>query len=297
MFRFLLVAFVLAQFNELIGQESKHTSFPMSENALLWKIEGPHVKKDCYLFGTMHLIEKDYFFFPDKLTKIVRKSEQLVMELPGIPNQLEALKLVQLKEGSFFDFFTPQQTDSILSWAKTELKMTETQFKSSMGSMKPFVAIQLAAQMHFLGKTESYEMTLEAIARDNNLEIKGLETIEQQLSFFDNLSKEKQAEMVMEGIRKSDELLNTTLKMEKLYNRQNVDSLYLMIHEEGGTISQEENTFLEERNKNWVPKISTVIAQKKTFIAVGAGHLGGPNGLIRLLEQKGYTLTPIVLEN
>ena len=297
MFRFLLVAFVLAQFNELIGQESKHNSFPMSENGLLWKIEGPDVKKDCYLFGTMHLIEKDYFFFPDKLTKIVRKSEQLVMELPGIPNQLEALKLVQLKEGSFFDFFTPQQTDSILSWAKTELKMTETQFKSSMGSMKPFVAIQLAAQMHFLGKTESYEMTLEAIARDNNLEIKGLETIEQQLSFFDNLSKEKQAEMVMESIRKSDELLNTTLKMEKLYNRQNVDSLYLMIHEEGGTISQEENTFLEERNKNWVPKIATFIAQKKTFIAVGAGHLGGPNGLIRLLEQKGYTLTPIVLEN
>ena len=297
MFRFLLVAFLLAQFNKLIGQELKHTSFPMSENALLWKIEGPDVKKDCYLFGTMHLIEKDYFFFPDKLTKIVRKSEQLVMELPGIPNQLEALKLVQLKEGSFFDFFTPQQTDSILSWAKTELKMTENQFKSSMGSMKPFVAIQLAAQMHFLGKTESYEMTLEAIARDNNLEIKGLETIEQQLSFFDNLSKEKQAEMVMEGIRKSDELLNTTLKMEKLYNRQNVDSLYLMIHEEGGTISQEENTFLEERNKNWVPKIATFIAQKKTFIAVGAGHLGGPNGLIRLLEQKGYTLYPIVLEN
>jgi uncharacterized protein YbaP (TraB family) len=70
-----------------------------------------------------------------------------------------------------------------------------------------------------------------------------------------------------------------------------------MIHEEGGTISQEENTFLEERNKNWVPKIATFIAQKKTFIAVGAGHLGGPNGLIRLLEQKGYTLTPIVLEN
>jgi uncharacterized protein YbaP (TraB family) len=166
-----------------------------------------------------------------------------------------------------------------------------------MGSMKPFVAIQLAAQMHFLGKTESYEMTLEQIARENSIEIKGLETIEQQLSFFDNLSKEKQAEMVMEGIRKSDELINSTQKMEKLYNRQNVDSLYLMIHEEGGTISQEENTFLEERNKNWVPKIATFIAQKKTFIAVGAGHLGGPNGLIRLLEQKGYTLTPIVLEN
>jgi uncharacterized protein YbaP (TraB family) len=297
MFRLLLVAFVLTQFNKLIGQELKHTSFPMSDNALLWKIEGPYVKKDCYLFGTMHLIEKEYFFFPEKLNKIVRKSEQLVMELPGIPNQLEVLDLLQLKEGSFFDFFNPQQTESILNWATSELKMTENQFKTTMGSMKPFVAIQLAAQMHFLGKTESYEMTLEAIARDNNLEVKGLETIEQQLSFFDNLSKEKQAEMVMEVIRKSDELINSTLKIEKLYNRQNVDSLYLMIHEEGGILSQEENTFLEERNKKWVPKIASLIAQKRTFIAIGAGHLGGPNGLIRLLEQNGYILTPIKLEN
>jgi uncharacterized protein YbaP (TraB family) len=297
MFRLLLVAFVLTQFNKLIGQELKHTSFPMSENALLWKIEGSNVKKDCYLFGTMHLIEKEYFFFPEKLNKIVSKSEQLVMELPEIPNQLEALELLQLKEGSFFDFFTPQQTDSILNWATSELKMTENQFKTTMGSMKPFVAIQLAAQMHFLGKTESYEMTLEAIARENNLEIKGLETIEQQISFFDNLSKEKQAEMVMEGIRKSDELINSTLKIEKLYNRQNVDSLYLMIHKEGGILSQEENTFLEERNKKWVPKIASFIAQKRTFIAIGAGHLGGPNGLIRLLEQNGYILTPIKLEN
>ena len=297
MFRFLFFAFVLAQFNSVFGQVLKHTSFPMSDNALLWKVEGPKIKKDCYLFGTMHLIEKDYFFFPDKLKKIVRKSELLIMELPGIPSQLEALKLVQLKEGSFFDFFTPEQTDSILSWAKSELKITESQFKSSLGSMKPFVVIQLAAQMHFLGKTESYEMTLEAIAKENNIEIKGLETIEQQLSFFDNLSKEKQAEMVMEGIRNSHDLANSTLKMEKLYNRQNVDSLYLMIHEEGGIISEEENTFLEERNVNWVPKIATFIQQKKTFIAVGAGHLGGTNGLIRLLEQEGYTLAPVELEN
>ena len=39
------------------------------------------------------------------------------------------------------------------------------------------------------------------------------------------------------------------------------------------------------RNKNWVPQIKELIADKKTFIAVGAGHLGGPNGVLRLLEK------------
>jgi len=38
-----------------------------------------------------------------------------------------------------------------------------------------------------------------------------------------------------------------------------------------------------------------MIANKRCFIAVGAGHLGGPNGVIRLLEKEGYTLTPVEL--
>jgi len=41
--------------------------------------------------------------------------------------------------------------------------------------------------------------------------------------------------------------------------------------------------------------IEELIREKRTFIAVGAGHLGGPNGVIRLLQQKGYTHTPIKL--
>jgi uncharacterized protein YbaP (TraB family) len=68
-----------------------------------------------------------------------------------------------------------------------------------------------------------------------------------------------------------------------------------MIQEEGGTISEEMSNFIDKRNENWVPKIKTFIADKKTFIAVGAGHLGGPNGVIRLLQKEGYTLTPIEL--
>jgi uncharacterized protein YbaP (TraB family) len=217
------------------------------------------------------------------------------MELPGLPNQLEALKLVKLSEGTFFDYFTAEQTDTILRWAKSELKMSEEKFRSTMGGMKPFVVVQMATQMHFIGKTESYEMTFEKIAKENGIEIKGLETIQQQMSLFDNLTKEEQSEMVMEGIRDSEKTLELTERMQQVYVRQNVDSLFLMISEEGGTISEEQSDFLDKRNENWVPQIEAMIREKKTFIAVGAGHLGGPNGVIRLLEKKGYTISPVEL--
>lgn len=291
---FLIALFLLGSF-EIHSQKNEVSEFPLTKSSLLWKIEGPGVQKGSYLFGTMHLIEKEYFIFPDKLEKLVKKSERLVMELPGLPNQFEAMKLIKLKEGTFFDFFTKEQTDTILSWAKAELGMDEEKFRASMSQMKPFVVVQMATQMQFIGKTESYEMTLEKIARENNIEIKGLETVEQQMSFFDSLSNEQQAEMVMEGIRDSEKTMRLTKEMEQVYTRQNVDSLYLMIQDEGGTISSEQTEFLDNRNKNWVPQIIEMIGDKKTFIAVGAGHLGGPNGVIRLLEREGYTLTPVEL--
>ncbi len=274
---------------------SQTTEFPMKESSLLWKIEGPGITKGSYLFGTMHMIEKEYFIFPDKLEKIVKKTEQLVMELPGLPNQKEAMKYVLLEEGTFFDYFTPEQTDSILIWAKKEFKMEEAAFRATMSKMKPFVVVQMATQIHFMGKTESYEMKLEEIAKTNNLSISGLETIEQQMAFFDDLTKEQQAEMVMEGIRDSEKSIETMKEMEVLYQGQNVDSLYLMIQDEGGVISAESADFLDNRNADWVPQIKEMIANKRCFIAVGAGHLGGPNGVIRLLEKEGYTLTPVEL--
>jgi uncharacterized protein YbaP (TraB family) len=92
---FLFFAFIFIGKALVIAQEQHAvTDFPMKESSLLWKIEGPGIPKGSYLFGTMHLIEKKYFVFPDKLEKLVKKSDQLVMELPGLPNQLEALKLV-----------------------------------------------------------------------------------------------------------------------------------------------------------------------------------------------------------
>jgi uncharacterized protein len=284
---------LLSFFFALVGFSQSTTAFPMQESSLLWKIEGPGIQKGSYLFGTMHLIEKQYFIFPDKLEKIVKKTDKLVMELAGLPNQLEALKYVTLTEGTFADFFTKEQMDSILVWAKAELNMSEEAFTKTMSKMKPFVVVQMATQIHFMGKTESYEVSFEKIARENDIAIAGFETIAEQMGIFDKMTKEQQTEMVMETIRDPKKGIEVTQKMQKLYQGQNVDSLYLMIQEEGGTITEDQATILDDRNERWIPMIEEMAKKEKLFIAVGAGHLGGPKGVIRLLEQKGYTLTPV----
>jgi uncharacterized protein YbaP (TraB family) len=292
--RFIVAVVVLITTVSFSYQNNQH-EYPLKESSLLWKIESPNSKKVSYLFGTMHLIEKEYFVFPDKLTKIVEKSDALVMEMAGIPDQMEAMKYIVLSEGSFFDYFDDKQEDSIYVWAKNEMGLTPEAFKATFEKMKPFVAIQMATQLQFMGKVESYEMSFDAIAKKNKIELIGLETIAQQMALFDNMTKSEQSQMVMEGIRDSKKSLETMKTIQQIYKRQQIDSLYMMIHSEGGIIEEKEAEFLENRNKNWIPKIKEIITDKKAFIAVGAGHLGGPKGVIRLLEKEGYTLTPIKL--
>ena len=66
--------------------------------------------------------------------------------------------------------------------------------------------------------------------------------------------------------------------------------MFLTFYDEG---TEEMELLLDERNKKWIPKIETMAKDQSVFFGVGAGHLGGEDGVLNLLKQAGYRLTPI----
>ena len=265
------------------------------KTSLLWKIEGNGLKNPSYLFGTMHLIQKEYFYFPAALEKIIKKSELVLTEigLDKIGNQNEIMNQLYLKEGELTDFFSAEQQDTLFKWAKSKLMMDRETFLNSFGKMKPFVIVQTVIQLNFFGKTESYEMKIQEVASSHKIPFAGLETIAGQISLFDNLSREKQAQLVMENIRNDEKNIALMNQMQGIYRRQQLDSLYQLMENEGGVLQEEQNLFLDQRNLAWIAKIKETIAKNKTFIAVGAAHLAGEKGIIELLRKEGYTVTPV----
>lgn len=289
----LLFYFFIALTSGLFGQSL--TDYPTKENTVLWKIEGKKVKSDCYIFGTIHMIDKEHFHFPEQLTSIITSSEQIVLEIPGL-NQMEAMKHMILKEGSTFDYFTKDQKDSIISWGAELVSMEKAQFEMAFSRMKPLVLMQISMTKK-MNSMESYDLYIQKIAQQNNIPILGLETMEDQIAIFDKMDTLDIQNMIMAGVRnpeKADEQLATLFE---LYMKKNVDLLYkYTVEAEGDQTFQKYNfEFLDQRNMNWIPVIQQLTKKMKTFIAVGSGHLGGSNGVLRLLEQKGYKLTPIYL--
>ena len=148
------------------------------------------------------------------------------------------------------------------------------------------------------GDIVSYEMEFMEMAKADVKEVGGLETIEFQMSIFDSIPYEAQAQMLVEGIKAEKDTTQEEGefdKMVEMYKQQDIDAMQAMFDSEEADegIGQYEQILLINRNTNWIPIMAKMMAEKQTFFAVGAGHLGGKKGVIRLLKEQGYEVKPV----
>jgi uncharacterized protein YbaP (TraB family) len=277
-----------------IGSELETESDVIVENgnSLLWRLEG----KDCktsYIYGTMHIIDAEYYHFTDLMRSKIEESDAIIMEVGGMPNPLETLNLIALDSGDIRDCFTPEQMTIIVEFFDQKFNTKPEKFYQIYGQMKPFFLMQAITQNYFGENTQSYDLDIMSIAGEKEIPLIGFETVEQQLGFFDQIPKEAMAEMVVSSIENFEKEKKETLKMMKIYSEQKVDKLIPLISKQSPEIMEYSDLFLYDRNKAWIPSIKKETTNKKCFIAVGAAHLFGPQGILELLIKEGYTLTAI----
>lgn len=162
-----------------------------------------------------------------------------------------------------------------------------------MQKMKPQL-IESAIYPKLLGceGAQAWEQKFMQMAKVNNMEIKGLEQVEDQLKIFDEIPYKAQAEEFAQSVLHIDSVKESFDKMLALYKQKDLDALSNMM-DETSTPSDFMDKLLNNRNKKWIPEIIEQAKLKPTFFAVGAAHLGSTNGVINLLRQKGYTVTPV----
>jgi uncharacterized protein YbaP (TraB family) len=289
--KFLFIGLSFITFSSLYSQQEEEIT-----SSLLWEVKGKKVKSPTYIMGTMHLIAKDKFYFPDHLKEKVANADLLIMEIGGISEQMKMAQKMFLQEGNLFDHFTDEQADTVFSFLEENFDYSREDAKKRFGRMKPIALMQLFTREAFGEGPASYEMTLEKIAKENEVEIDGLETIEEQMKIFDEMSMSDQVEMVLAGIRDKDASVQQTEDLQNLYLSQDIEAIYqFMQSDTTSSLMNYEDNLLTNRNKNWIPLIKKHIKKKKCFIAVGAAHLGGENGVINLLREEGYEVTPVKL--
>jgi uncharacterized protein YbaP (TraB family) len=261
------------------------------DNSLLWRITGKGLTRPSYLFGTVHMIcPQDFFLAPAVQSSFAQaKTVYLEVNLDDASLPMKLIELIQLKDGrTLSSFFDSSDYTLLERFVHDTLQMDI----HSVERYKPIMLYSmLSSKMLPCAKEQAYEMEFVQMAKDQKKPVKGLEKIEDQVAVFDSIPAREQADMIMDMVKNYNVQKADFSRLIEVYKTQQIDSLYKMVEESPDTrINQD--LLLFSRNRKWIPVISVAIHQAPCFIAVGAGHLGGPQGLIALLRRQGYTVKP-----
>lgn len=268
---------------------------------LLWKISAKNLKHPSYLFGTHHLIPIQFLDSINGLFKVFNESETVVGEI--VLNRIDTS--TKIHQAAYMP--TNKKVTDFLNQA--DFKLVDTELKAvlniglkEVSMLKPSMILSMYEMEKYkkltgFSENNQSDSYFQLVSAEKDKKIIGLETIEEQIALlFDTGSLERQTEMLVESIRQNEKMATDLLTINKLYKAGKLNELLIFSKTKTSISDYTEDEFrkmVDDRNKKWVIKLAQLLHESSCFIAVGALHLPGQNGIIKLLENEGYILTPV----
>ncbi|MGB8320788.1 MAG: TraB/GumN family protein [Ignavibacteriaceae bacterium] len=263
-----------------------------NNTSIFWKVTGNGIEKTSYLYGTVHLIPQSDFFLIDSIESKFKSCDEIVLEVdmddPEFLTKTQQLMFMPDNK-SIQDLLDSADYGQLSDFFKDSLNLTLNQFQR----LKPFFLVQFILPKMINKPLASYELTFVQMAKKYNIDLTGLESVEEQMNSIDKIPFKKQAELVLETIKDFNEDRLLYSQLIDAYKKMDFKNFYNLMVKASPELKEFEQILLIDRNEKWVPRIEKMIKEKSCFIAVGALHLEGENGLVALLKSDGYSVTPI----
>lgn len=263
-----------------------------TENSLLWEISGNNLEQPSYLFGTIHMTCDTTL--KDKVSKALDSTKLLVLEV-DIDDPSLAMAMMKhmymIDDITLKDLINEEDYQILNAFFKEQLGMG----LENMQRMKPFFLSAMFYPKFLDCSFQSVENALMTVAHEQGEEILGLETIEEQMTIFDEIPYEEQVQDLLksakDSLKTSKEMFKKVLKS---YTDENIEEMVnLTKTDTTQAMYRHLDKMLYNRNRTWIPKMQEFMKEQATFFGVGAGHLAGENGVIALLRKEGYTVKPV----
>lgn len=259
------------------------------DQGLLWQVQSPEGKVS-YLLGTIHADDTRVTDFSPSLLDAFSKTEVFMME--SLPPRNPSIFL--MKSGNVAELLTEKEFDQVRELADFHSMHIEAAMK-----MKPW----LLAVIFDLPKPKSmYSMDelLMAKAEEQNKIVLGLESTQAHFSVLDSISQDEQMVMLKAVLnRTQDEKLRDYEALVSTYQSGDLDKIASLDDSITGQMLPQalwekmRIKLIDERNQGMANGMIAQAKDKSVFVAMGASHLAGKDGVINRLRQAGYELVPV----
>jgi uncharacterized protein YbaP (TraB family) len=264
-----------------------------ADRSVFWSIE-KEGQPAGFVLGTIHSEDPRVLDFTEDFLKKLKSNSIFAMEMvPDLPTLARLTEYMHLPPDQSLETVIGKTRFEALKTAMSAYSVP-TDFVSRM---KPWAAMMTLSTPP--PETGFFmDLSLSLRASGSGLKVIGLETLEQQLSFLQDMPMPMQLDLLDQAIDEAGRVKDAHDQMVAVYLENDLVQLEAMTNEEFETVGPEAKTYFFEagivkRNYRMLDSLLHQLENHRVFVAVGALHLPGEEGLLELLRRNGYVLSPL----
>lgn len=270
-----------------------HTGWAAEEQGILWRIDGA-ATQPSYLLGTIHSDDARITTLPVTISNIFQQADSFSGEIDmDLPNLMQASQATLLPEGESLQ----QLLDSTLYQQTVQLLAAYGMPELVVQRMKPWAA---AATLS-LPRPQTglfLDMLLYTQAAAQGKRVYGLETVSEQVGAMESIPRDLQIIMLRDAVAQHDQLDQIIEALINAYLQRDLNALESIsdkaMQQGDARVAQLfTSQVVVNRNRRMLERMQPRLDEGSAFIAVGALHLPGKDGLLTLLRNKGYRVNPV----
>lgn len=257
----------------------------MSISSLLWEVRLDH--QIGYIFGSFHIKSEQTFLLTQAVYPFLASSDLLCLEV-DLDEAQESMNLQDMQ--TLYDLLPEKK---LWRWRSRVKKY----YGEDLGVYlhKPAIIFYQALMQKYFDQTVPFmvDEQLWNFAKEHQIRRQGLESVQSQNELLRLMHGPEIKKMITPAIEQIERFRSHLQHFLNVYLKQDIRQLYLMGKKQSGGLRK---ILIYKRNQHMAQRIIDLFKEGPCpFIAVGAGHLSGEYGLLRLLKAHGARVTPIKL--
>jgi len=255
----------------------------------VWKGTGPD-GATLYLGGSMHALQSTDYPLPNAYNRAFSASSQLVFEDDPKAGLQAAKALVRAgtypRSDSLKNHVDPRTYEYMRRFFAL-INVPEDKF----AKIRPWLIDVMLLSPSFENWQLGIERFLARRAKANSKSVSGLESPKEHNAVFVDLTDREAEALLLILFINAGRGESRGSKIVDAWRHGDADTIDRMSRESFSDFPLLGKRLIYVRNRNWIPRIEGYLRSGKTcFVVVGAGHMGGPDGLLALLRARGYTV-------
>lgn len=265
----------------------------------LWVVSGAHAK--IYLFGTIHVLRPSQQWRSPTIDRALAESRTLWLEAPDADDLSEARAYVrQFGLDAAHPLSSKLAAKDLARVDAAARALGAPNGEAGFETMRPWLAAitlsVLPAIKAGYDPQSGVERVLTREAAAEGKPVKGFETLSEQLHFLSDLPRDQQVALLVSTLDDIGDATEKTDQMVRAWAAGDVDTVARLVDENMRRDSPAlYDLLLTRRNRAWAAVLDRKLRQDDgvSFVAVGAGHLAGPDSLLRDLQARGYRVVRV----